>query len=595
MSIKELPATKGNVPGQDYSVNRPVSSISCRTSETTDADPLPAHWSKVASKKRPGLFYYFNSKTKQSSWQHPAILEQEEKIIRPKVADKAPPKKSATERVTQLKNDTQFKKKNLAKSRMEALQKQLETQRKEESKKNTPKTDQKIIKYVDKAVSDKKVTSNRSKTSISIESTKQAVPRTAEKVNLKVIPKSKIITKQSPSKTVTQKASKIDSLVSTLLSEKTSEAANGVQKPTALLRPFKIPKKQSVESSLQSTVVSPIPNPPKNKRTPVVDSVSNIESRVETPAKKPLDLNANLATRGALSPGIPACSPRLASTPKANLQLQPIKSPANNRLSLIRAQLAEEISLLPYEEDTEMTDLSGLSEFPSHIAETMDWEDIAEEQAIREVVTIRQTLPAKPTMETESAIPQFRLPLFDGINFQRFFFVVLDTNIFLSHLKGLEEMLSSFPAAAGQPIFLVPYIVLQELDRIKHREQGKPLSVAATHSIRFLNERLRLRDPRVKGQSALEASRQLIEISNPDDNIVNCCLQVREAIAGHCPTTELLLLSNDVNLRNKMLVNGVQAFSHAELLAEADKIRLATAEDSVKSPAADATDTRNVR
>ncbi|XP_055523361.1 transcriptional protein SWT1 [Wyeomyia smithii] len=567
MSNERSSKTKKVMLPKDSTEARPSSSTSAAasppaTSGSTNGNPLPPHWSKIASKKRTGLFYYFNSETRESTWDHPAVREAEEQIIRPKLGAKVVPKKS-TEKVVQLKNDTQFKKKNLAKSRMETLQKQLELERKLETIKNSCVAELKNKKSPQKTPPTKKVTS--SKNEIKNKSEESVTPSDS-KANFKIAPKnSKVVLKQSPTKVAKQE--KTESL-----KRKSNEAVNVVQKPVTLLKPFKIPKKPSLQ------------DPPKlqqNERIQVPVSTQKTDSPLETHHEEPPEVQVSLPTRAALSPNIPTCPPLLASTPKIDQSLPTLKSPANERLSLIRAQLAEGIGLLP-DEDTEMTDLSGLSELPSLVAETMDWEDIPEELAIREIVALRQAQKLLPPPETEASIPRFQMPLFDGINFQRFFFVVLDTNIFLSHLKGLEEMLSTFPAAAGQPILVVPYIVLQELDRIKHREQGKSLGLAASHSIRFLNERLRKRDPRVKGQSTLEANQPLIEITNPDDNIVNCCLQVREAIVSSNPTTELLLLSNDVNLRNKMLVNGVQALSYAELLAEADKLRLAV-EDSVEA------------
>lgn len=150
-------------------------------------------------------------------------------------------------------------------------------------------------------------------------------------------------------------------------------------------------------------------------------------------------------------------------------------------------------------------------------------------------------------------------------------------HIFISFNRHyLFSLTSAFPPYPdiGQPILVVPYIVLQELDRIKHREQGKPLSTAASQSIRFLNEHLKRRDPRVKGQSTVEATVHLVPVENPDDHIINCCFQVRQIISGRAGT-DLMLLSNDVNLRNKALVNGVPAFGYGELMAEADRIRFA--------------------
>ncbi|XP_058830310.1 uncharacterized protein LOC131689321 [Topomyia yanbarensis] len=590
---------------------------------------LPENWTKIASKKRPGMHYYFNIKTKESLWEHPGqskALELEQKIIRnvpkapikPNKPSERSDKMRSSEKVIQLKNDTQFKKRNTAKSRLEALQKQLEIERKQNAEKNKIQTEKK--KSPEKKVEPKKVDASLSprprkraeaaeKVSVS---PKTIITKKSSRDSPKVSPRSKVIARNHSPKVVDNKRK-----AANLLAEAKEDSLKDAKKPTSSLKMFKIPKKppdQPVKSPL--SVVARKPEEPKV--IPLNEMRDNIPSQLKTDYTTKLPRKLDTPVRDPLIPIIPPTipmpsvrnvlleaierlpspvvqspvarsePPKYTSTPKLET-----RSPANERLSKIRTELAEEVILQTsvLGEDTEMTDLSELS-IPSDgsFAEEMDWEDIPEELAVQKVVAVRQKLDFQtsplPEKCSNTSIPQFQLPLFDSINYRRFFFMVLDTNIFLSHLKGLERMLQKGFPHIGQPILLIPYIVLQELDRIKHRTQDPLLSQAASHSIRFLNEKLRQRDPRVKGQSTLEAAHRLIEIANPDDNIVNCCLQVKQAIAGL--PTELMLLSNDINLRNKLLVNGVQAFSFTELTAEADRIRFTSDDgtgtaDSIRS------------
>ena len=124
---------------------------------------------------------------------------------------------------------------------------------------------------------------------------------------------------------------------------------------------------------------------------------------------------------------------------------------------------------------------------------------------------------------------------------------------------------------AGQPILVVPYIVLQELDNIKTRNSDDNLGTIARKSVLFLNAMFKKKDQRVQGQSAMQAKNRIIEIENPDDNIINCCLQITERIRNSAQTG-VILLSNDNNLRNKALVNKIDAFSFSELLYDADSL-----------------------
>lgn len=62
------------------------------------------------------------------------------------------------------------------------------------------------------------------------------------------------------------------------------------------------------------------------------------------------------------------------------------------------------------------------------------------------------------------------------------------------------------------------------------------------------------------GQSVLEHSKKYIDIYNADDNILNCCIQFK------CCNKNALLLSNDVNLRNKALSSSIQSYSYENFI-----------------------------
>lgn len=104
----------------------------------------------------------------------------------------------------------------------------------------------------------------------------------------------------------------------------------------------------------------------------------------------------------------------------------------------------------------------------------------------------------------------------------------------------------------------MPYAVIQELDGIKSRS-AKSLSSLAMKAIHFLNKNFQSQSQFVKGQTSIESNKNLIEIENSDDKILNCCIQLSQK------TKAVLLLSNDVNLRNKSLIHQVNAYSKIDL------------------------------
>lgn len=54
-------------------------------------------------------------------------------------------------------------------------------------------------------------------------------------------------------------------------------------------------------------------------------------------------------------------------------------------------------------------------------------------------------------------------------------------------------------------------------------------------------------------QNALEEQQAMVNIKSPDDSILNACLQVKQ----HVPN--VILLTEDVNLRNKCAFNNITA------------------------------------
>uniref|UniRef100_A0A1Q3F282 Putative transcriptional protein swt1 n=1 Tax=Culex tarsalis TaxID=7177 RepID=A0A1Q3F282_CULTA len=564
--------------------------------DSAELPPLPPGWLRIASKKRPGKFYYFNAVTNTSLWEHPARALSREAEIVANVGAVAGAKRVRTKpaEIVKLRNDTQFKSKNLAKRRMEVLRTQLDGERKvEDGAKVARKTESPKRKPEVKA-SPKKVETSVKKAEVSVKKLEVKPAAPAKKPEMKpaeqkpdvkkvVSPKKAVPKKQEVAKTTSPRQKRklsVDSPKSARKkpteSPKTSVKSHAIVKKAPPVKP-KAKTVQTIKKEVQSLKQFKIPKKPPESEpvsSPALDDIRKLEEvKPEVPVQTPKSIPVAVPETSPKASSEPP--PRSQSTPKvaaAVSQESFTKSPANDRLARLRNQIATEPSV-SFDEDAEMTDLSV--DTSTVEVEEMEWEDIPEEVALQEVVTIRRSLGLKLASIDSSSIPDHHSnPPSEQppSSFQRFFFVVVDTNIFLSHLKALEQLLTAGIPTVGQPILIIPYIVLQELDRIKHREAGRPLSQAACRSIRFLNELLKRRDPRVKGQSTLEAAAPIIPIENPDDHVINCCCQQAGQLRGQSPA-ELLLLSNDVNLRNKALVSGLTAVSFAELAAEAERLR----------------------
>ncbi|CAH1980389.1 unnamed protein product [Acanthoscelides obtectus] len=137
--------------------------------------------------------------------------------------------------------------------------------------------------------------------------------------------------------------------------------------------------------------------------------------------------------------------------------------------------------------------------------------------------------------------------------------IVVDTNIFISHLSKLKEIVSMKVKGNIRPIVHIPWMVIQELDYMKDTCSKDKLKRNIVNSVHFINKGLQEKDPRIIGQTVREVERQKHIGSSPDDKIISCCMQVSEKY------DTVILLSNDMNLKNKALINSITACSIQEI------------------------------
>lgn len=134
--------------------------------------------------------------------------------------------------------------------------------------------------------------------------------------------------------------------------------------------------------------------------------------------------------------------------------------------------------------------------------------------------------------------------------------IIVDTNIFIKDLSVLPRLMKrKFPDPLGYPVLVVPYIVLKELENLSHTKRGTAIDLSAKAANRFINDQFSARNPQLKGQKAADHAHKLVQVQSGDDDVLNCGLQVKGS------GKKVILLSNDVNLRNKALFNDMPAYS----------------------------------
>ncbi|GFR79715.1 transcriptional protein SWT1-like [Elysia marginata] len=113
----------------------------------------------------------------------------------------------------------------------------------------------------------------------------------------------------------------------------------------------------------------------------------------------------------------------------------------------------------------------------------------------------------------------------------------------------------------GNPTFVLPWVVIQELDRLKVARKNinssnQNLHLLAAAAVRFIHSQLKAKNPHVRGQTPQEENEETdLPIEMNDDKILHCCLQYQKKF----PSSQLCLLTRDVNLRNKALIMAIDA------------------------------------
>uniref|UniRef100_A0A8C2MX91 Transcriptional protein SWT1 n=1 Tax=Cricetulus griseus TaxID=10029 RepID=A0A8C2MX91_CRIGR len=152
--------------------------------------------------------------------------------------------------------------------------------------------------------------------------------------------------------------------------------------------------------------------------------------------------------------------------------------------------------------------------------------------------------------------------------------IVIDTNILMNHLKFVKILKTTEIPGFDTLVLIIPWVVVQELDRMKAGKLLKHVQHKAVPAIHFINDSLKSQDRKLWGQSLQLASQKLYGLSdeNNDDRVLKCCLQYQELF----PCSLVILCTDDRNLRSKGLMSGVKSLSKEELDAEIITLALNT-------------------
>ncbi|ETN60834.1 hypothetical protein AND_007533 [Anopheles darlingi] len=208
------------------------------------------------------------------------------------------------------------------------------------------------------------------------------------------------------------------------------------------------------------------------------------------------------------------------------------------------------------DEDTEMLDLSESvpqpasrdSLPPAHTMGTAEWGFCQPHPDLSPMTAPAATGTVAAAPETESKLTTKYKEKASA--FISCMFVVLDTCVYLKHIESIISVHGQpVPESKPQPILVVPYKVLQELE---HVPQKKPwLASVAAKAHEFFSKKLLKRDKHIIGQRPTDTTVKLIDTISPDDSILNCALQVQRVTAA-----QVVIVSEDYNLRSRAIAAG---------------------------------------
>jgi rRNA-processing protein FCF1 len=161
----------------------------------------------------------------------------------------------------------------------------------------------------------------------------------------------------------------------------------------------------------------------------------------------------------------------------------------------------------------------------------------------------------------------------DKKSFQNKLIIILDTNVFLSNLISIKTQ-SLSKTEDDNLIFVVPWIVVQELDNCKNKKDySSNINKKAQEAINFIMKILQSsnnNNDKFYFENATQSNSDsiLIKCYSPDDRILKCGLELQ----SQNKTSQIILVTNDKNLINKSLINSLKSLNYQDFLTKLSSI-----------------------
>ncbi|XP_012548724.2 transcriptional protein SWT1 [Bombyx mori] len=520
------------------------------SSSCNETSQLPDGWVLCTSKSSPGRKYYFNKRTGKSSWTQPQLDESKDKSKKEK--DNQRDMKSKEEEKKSLKR------KNDGSEQNSPIRKQKEA--KSSPGKCWPSLNEISLKNVE-----------TKRQSTSQEQTQKDIPgRAQESYRHSSSQRESVSRTDSPDRRTPAK-----NLANTRLTQLRAQLSSEAQ------------KEENKDSTVKKRKMSTDTETSRNSRTEKSPSSSDVKSSTQSPSSESL-------------PSIPSPSQffaanKIISSMKAQLPEEycdkvkqkdmfadieqgiynqvteypymkhpatpPQFSEASKLVSAIKSKLTYKSSgvdcdLITYSSAQDRLDAlrTRLSNDATNAEYSINIPESKEDFACNEAMDVDLKSEIKePRSNTISPVSSLHE---DTSDLKENLVLVVDTNIFIHELDFIKDVLNSHVKGySEQPTLLVPWRVINELDRLKDNNNGNGAVCKRAKSAMDYLYKCLPENNRIKGQSLRDANSHIYPCELPDDEILNCCLQQAER------SKDVALLSNDKNLCNKAVINGVKFYS----------------------------------
>ncbi|XP_072939113.1 uncharacterized protein Swt1 [Epargyreus clarus] len=514
------------------------------SSDNKEIEELSDGWVLCRSKSNPGRQYYFNRKTGKSSWTEPQPDDKQDKNSRKKekVNQERKKREEPRSKTVKRKSDGADAETSKKKHKHETPEKSRGPPSKRETLKPKPKPAETRPQHKDlptkrKSIGEPNVKSSPTKLNDSLKTTPknlannrlsqlraQLNTETRNETDEESSPKkNKISPKhhETPVKSKTEQSPNLGESFNSTTKSPSSDSLQSIPSPSQFFAANKI----------ICSMKAQLPEEFCNKGKPK-DTFADIEQGIcnqmtEYPVIKHPATPPQFSEASKLVSAIKSKLSYKLSTPKDVKTF----TTAKDRMEALRASLSGEV------DERDLQDEPTIKQKSPQKCEAMEVEEIKDPQST-------DTGPRDMGSDDQHVV------------------LVVDTNIFIHELDFIKNVLNShIEGYSEQPMLLVPWRVINELDRLKDNNNGNgALCKRARAAMDYLYKSLP-ENNRIKGQSLRDANSHIYPCELPDDEILNCALQQAER------GKNVVLLSNDRNLCSKATVNGIRRLGIAELRA----------------------------